>query len=170
MGMNIGKILGSQQAYNWLGQFGGAMAPEGSGAARLGGAAQNITGAQIEQEARKKQQKEEEKKKKAGLFGKLGSTAGTLVGVALAPATGGLSLLGPALGGAVGQGAGELVGGGGFSPSNMLASGLAGGSIAGLGNLQRTGSLLGKAKPTAALGKKAAEDEAARAAFNYYGV
>lgn len=126
MGMNLGKILSSPQTFNWLGQFGASMAPEGSGAQRLGQSAQGITAAQIQQEARKKQKEEEEKAKKKSLLTTIGGTIGGLAaGSKPIEALGGnVAMASKFLLPAAGSAGGQALAGGGISPTNTLVSGL----------------------------------------------
>lgn len=103
-------------------------------------------------------EEEAKKKKKSGLFGKLGSIGGGIVGAALAPATGGLSLALPALGSAAGGTIGEMVGGGTPSFGNALGYGAQGamGSIMGKG----LGALAPAGKSTAEIAANAGMSEA----------
>lgn len=92
--------------------------------------------AQAQQQALKQAEEERKKKEKAGTFGKIGSTLGTIGGIALAPFTGGASLAIPAAlgaaGGALGGAAGRAVGGGGFDMQQTLMDAAMGG-VGGLG-------------------------------------
>jgi hypothetical protein len=92
------------------------------------------------QEALRKEQAKLEKAKKGKMFGSIGSTLGTLGGVALAPLTGGASLAIPAAlgaaGGAIGGAVGELAGGGRVAVNDVLgygARGAASGLMGGMG-------------------------------------
>ena len=112
----------------------------GSGAANYGANANAAFQEQQVQEAIKREQQKQEKAKKGKMFGSIGATLGTLGGVALAPLTGGASLLVPAAlgaaGGAIGGAAGELAGGGRVAVNDVLkygAQGAAGGFAGGMG-------------------------------------
>lgn len=116
-------------------------APPGSQQWNMANTLMDSARAQAMAEEAKKREEEEKKKKKAGLFGKIGSTLGTVGGVLLAPLTGGTSLLIPAAMGAggsmLGGAAGTLLGGGKIDGADMLGYGLSGG----LGGL--TGGMAG---------------------------
>lgn len=114
--MNLNKVLSSPQAYNWLAQFSKAIAVPGSGAERMGEAAQQITAAQIEQEARKKAEKKAKSKSKTSNLISAG------LGIVAAPFTGGASLL-PAAGNL----ASAFTGGGGSAAPSVPAVPLWGG-------------------------------------------
>lgn len=136
MGWNDSDWTSLGQLFN---QAGTMFAPPGSAQADFNARMHDTFSAQQMQAALKKQKEEEEKKKKAGLFGSVGSTLGTIAGIALAPATGGASLLpaiaGGAIGSAVGGTAGSMLGGGGFNPQQTLgygAQGALGGLTAGM--------------------------------------
>lgn len=119
-------------------------APQGTPMQRYAAQQADDYSARMYADAVRKQQKEEEEKKKAGLFGKIGSTLGTIGGVALAPLTGGASLAIPAAlgaaGGAIGGAAGRMIGGGEFDPRQFMMDsaqgglgGYLGGTIGGFG-------------------------------------
>jgi hypothetical protein len=136
MGISSEKLLSLGQLFN---QAGTMYAAPGSSQAAFNDKMGDTFNAQQQAVALRKQKEAEEKKKKAGLFGSIGSTLGTIAGVALAPVTGGASLAIPALagaaGGAIGGTVGNLVGGGGFNPQQTLmygAQGAMGGLSAGM--------------------------------------
>jgi hypothetical protein len=124
---------------NLSGQLTAANSPANSQRAMFGRTIADQFAAQQEQAAMKKAEEERKKKERGKLFGKLGSTVGTIAGVALAPVTGGASLAIPAAmgaaGGALGGTAGQLVGGGGFDFTDTLgyaADGALGGAMGGM--------------------------------------
>lgn len=83
------------------------------------------------QEALRKEEEKRKKAEKSKAFGSIGGTLGTLAGAALAPLTGGASLMIPAAlgaaGGAIGNVAGQAIGGGGIDPRSVIQSGFSGG-------------------------------------------
>lgn len=107
------------------------VAKPGSGAAQYAGAQNQAFQESQIQEALKRQQAQQKKKEKSALFGSLGGTLGAIGGAALAPLTGGASLLIPAAlgaaGGAIGSTAGQALGGGGINPQQSLMAGAMGG-------------------------------------------
>lgn len=125
MGVNWNQ-LGSMFSNMSLG-----LAPQGTPMQRYAAQQADDYSARMYADAVRKQQKEEEEKKKAGLFGKIGSTLGTIGGVALAPLTGGASLAIPAAlgaaGGAIGGAAGRAIGGGEFDPRQFMMDAAQGG-------------------------------------------
>lgn len=136
MGISSEKLLSLGQLFN---QAGTMYAAPGSSQAAFNDKMGDTFNAQQQAVALRKQKEAEEKKRKSGLFGSIGSTLGTIAGVALAPVTGGASLAIPALagaaGGAIGGTVGNLVGGGGFNPQQTLmygAQGAMGGLSAGM--------------------------------------
>lgn len=136
MGISSEKLLALGQLFN---QAGTMYAAPGSSQAAFNDKMGDTFNAQQQAVALRKQKEAEEKKRKSGLFGSIGSTLGTIAGVALAPVTGGASLAIPALagaaGGAIGGTVGNLVGGGGFNPQQTLmygAQGAMGGLSAGM--------------------------------------
>jgi hypothetical protein len=133
MGISSEKLLSLGQLFN---QAGTMYAAPGSSQAAFNDKMNDTFNAQQQAVALRKQKEAEEKKRKSGLFGSIGSTLGTIAGVALAPVTGGASLAIPALagaaGGAIGGTVGNLVGGGGFNPQQTLMYG-AQGAMGGLG-------------------------------------
>ena len=103
-------------ALRTLAQFGTSFAPQPDDAGNiLGQAAIQNANSRIAQIAVEDQEKEKKKAEKSGLFGSIGGLGGGILGAALAPATGGLSVAGPILGSALGSGAGSALGGGSFS-------------------------------------------------------
>lgn len=136
MGISTEKLLGLGQLFN---QAGTMYAAPGSSQAAFNERMADTFSTQQQAVALRKQKEAEEKKRKSSLFGSIGSTLGTIAGVALAPVTGGASLAIPALagaaGGAIGGTVGNLVGGGGFNPQQTLmygAQGAMGGLSAGM--------------------------------------
>ena len=136
MGISSEKLLSLGQLFN---QAGTMYAAPGSSMSEFNNRMNDTFNAQQQAVALRKQKEAEEKKRKSGLFGSIGSTLGTIAGVALAPVTGGASLAIPALagaaGGAIGGTVGNLVGGGGFNPQQTLmygAQGAMGGLSAGM--------------------------------------
>jgi len=133
MGISSEKLLSLGQLFN---QAGTMYAAPGSSMSEFNNRMNDTFNAQQQSVALRKQKEAEEKKRKSGLFGSIGSTLGTIAGVALAPVTGGASLAIPALagaaGGAIGGTVGNLVGGGGFNPQQTLMYG-AQGAMGGLG-------------------------------------
>lgn len=130
---------------NTISGIGQGMAQPGHPSGQVNANMQQLFQAQAQQEALKKAKEEEEKKEKAGFMGKVGSALGTIGGVALAPFTGGASLLIPAAmgaaGSAVGGAAGRALGGGGFdlqqTGMDLLSGGIGGymgGKTGGFGN------------------------------------
>jgi hypothetical protein len=126
--------MASQDVLNALSTYFAQRAVQkGSGTSAQAGAERALEAAQGATQARamrriKEQQEEEEKKSK---WGGIGGTLGSIAGIAAAPFTGGASLAATAglgaLGGAAGNAAGQLVGGGKFSPQDVLMSGIQGG-------------------------------------------
>ena len=136
MGISSEKLLSLGQLFN---QAGTMYAAPGSSMSEFNNRMNDTFNAQQQAVALRKQKEAEEKKRKSSLFGSIGSTLGTIAGVALAPVTGGASLAIPALagaaGGAIGGTVGNLVGGGGFNPQQTLmygAQGAMGGLTAGM--------------------------------------
>lgn len=136
MGISSEKLLALGQLFN---QAGTMYAAPGSSQAAFNERMADTFSTQQQAVALRKQKEAEEKKRKSSLFGSIGSTLGTIAGVALAPVTGGASLAIPALagaaGGAIGGTVGNLVGGGGFNPQQSLmygAQGAMGGLAAGM--------------------------------------
>lgn len=136
MGISSEKLLALGQLFN---QAGTMYAAPGSSQAAFNERMSDTFSTQQQAVALRKQKEAEEKKRKSSLFGSIGSTLGTIAGVALAPVTGGASLAIPALagaaGGAIGGTVGNLVGGGGFNPQQSLmygAQGAMGGLAAGM--------------------------------------
>lgn len=130
---------------NTISGIGQGMTPAGQAAGGVNAQMNQMFQAQAQQQALKKAKEEEEKKEKSGKLGKIGSALGTIGGVALAPFTGGASLLVPAAmgaaGSAVGGAAGRAIGGGGFdlAQTGMDAAmggigGLGAGMLGGFGN------------------------------------
>jgi hypothetical protein len=103
----------------------------GSGAAQFGANANQAFQEQQVQEALRKEEAKRKAAQKSKTFGKIGSTLGTLAGAALAPLTGGASLLIPAAlgagGAALGGAAGEAIGGGSPDLRDVAQYGLEGG-------------------------------------------
>ena len=114
------EYLGGGYMKPMLYQTGGYI--PGLSRARYGlGLQRDVTRAQEEFEEQAK--KVEEEQKKRGLFSKIGSIAGTALGAALAPATGGLSLVAAkGLGSALGSGLGEMTAGKLYDAGDIKAS------------------------------------------------
>tara|TARA_R100001082_G_scaffold35187_1_gene18264 strand:+ start:9392 stop:10873 length:1482 start_codon:yes stop_codon:yes gene_type:complete len=93
-----------------MGYQSGGYIPGVSGAGFRMGLQRDASKAQ--EEFQKQAEKYKEEQEKRGLFGKIGSALGTAAGVALAPATGGLSLIAAkGIGSALGSGLGEMAAG-----------------------------------------------------------
>lgn len=105
-------------------------AKEGSQAYNYGQQSNAAFQEQQIQEAVRQEAKKREKAKKGKMFGSIGATLGTIGGAALAPLTGGASLLIPAAlgaaGGAIGGAAGQAIGGGKASGSDLVEYGVNG--------------------------------------------
>jgi len=95
---------------------------------------------QAQKEFEEQARKVEKEQKKRGLFSTLGSYAGTALGAALAPATGGLSLVAAkGLGSALGYGAGEMAAGKMYDAGqvNKSSTGLFGEDFSDLNKMER---------------------------------
>jgi len=126
MGISSEKLLSLGQLFN---QAGTMYAAPGSSQAAFNDRMNDTFNAQQQAVALRKQKEAEEKKRKSGLFGKIGSTLGTIAGFAI-PGVG--PIVGPAIGAALGGSAGQALGGGGFDAKQTLMYG-AGGAMTGFG-------------------------------------
>lgn len=147
MGLSREKLLGLGQLFN---QAGTMYAAPGSSMSEFNNRMNDTFNAQQQSVALQKEEEEEEKKRKSGLFGKIGSTLGTIAGFAI-PGVG--PIVGPAIGAALGGTAGNLVGGGGFDPQQSLMYG-AQGAMGGLAAGMFAPTVAGTVTPSATVASK----------------
>lgn len=119
----IAKALGGMAA--------GIGDPESTGA-RLGAIGADMAESEIMRQQQERARKEAEKKKKGAFGGKAGSMLGTIIGTALAPVTGGSSLVLAGLGSGLGSAAGQALGGGEVDWGQAATSGVTTGLTAGM--------------------------------------
>ena len=126
MDMDTQKLL---QLSQLLLALGGSLGGPNSAAGRLSASVMPMNATAIQAEAQKKAEKEAKKKEKSGMLGSAGSLLGA---VALAPLTGGMSLMGAAAtmgaGSMVGGMAGRALGGGSTDIYSATADALSGGA------------------------------------------
>lgn len=156
MGISNDKLAALGQLFN---QAGTMYAQPGSSMDNFNNRMHDSFTTQQMQAELERQKKEEEKKKKSKLFGSVGSTLGTIAGLALAPVTGGasipLAMAAGGLGGAIGGTAGSMIGGGGFDAGQTLGYGVQG-AMGGLGAGMFAPAASGAAGAVAPVAKEAA--------------